>query len=55
MPDYTEAQKDYARYRLAKSAEDLESARLLLEHHSGAQTIVHIMQFSTRCVPCLPG
>ena len=34
MPDHTEAQKDYARYRLAKSAEDLESARLLLEHHN---------------------
>ena len=34
MPDYSETQKDYARYRLDKSAEDLESAKLLLEHHN---------------------
>ena len=34
MPEYTDTQKDYARYRLEKSAEDLESAGLLLEHHN---------------------
>ena len=34
MPEYTDIQKDYAGYRLKRAAEDLESARLLLENHN---------------------
>ena len=32
MPKYTSVQKDYARYRLNKSKEDLEAAKLLLDN-----------------------
>ena len=32
MPEYTAAQKDYARYRLDRSKEDLEAAKLLFEN-----------------------
>lgn len=32
MPEYTSVQRDYARYRLEKSREDLEAARLLFNN-----------------------
>lgn len=32
MPEYTSVQKDYAKYRLEKSKEDLEAAHLLFDH-----------------------
>lgn len=32
MPDYTDAQRDYSRYRLQTAAEDLEAAKLLFEN-----------------------
>lgn len=32
MPEYTAAQKDYAKYRLDRSKEDLEAAKLLFEN-----------------------
>ncbi len=32
MPDYTNAQKDYAKYRLERSKEDLNAARLLFDN-----------------------
>lgn len=34
MPEYTSAQKDYARYRIDRSREDLEAARLLFQNGS---------------------
>ena len=34
MPEYGETQKDYARYRLRKSREDLDAARLLYNNGS---------------------
>lgn len=32
MPEYTSVQRDYAKYRLDKSKEDLEAAKLLFEN-----------------------
>lgn len=32
MPEYTSVQKDYAKYRLDKSKEDLEAAHLLFDN-----------------------
>lgn len=34
MPEYTAVQKDYAKYRLDKSKEDLEAAQLLFDNGS---------------------
>ena len=34
MPEYTPVQRDYAKYRLDKSKEDLEAAKLLFENEN---------------------
>ncbi len=34
MPEYTDVQKDYARYRLGRSKEDLDAARLLFDNRN---------------------
>lgn len=52
MPKYTSVQKDYARYRLNKSKEDLEAARLLFDNgnyrianNRAYYSIFHIMLY----------